>query len=66
MCLVQLVAVAVGHTRLSRKVMSLRRAKPSVTGDRAGLESALRVIKDIVGVREEGYGCSGKLKGCQW
>jgi hypothetical protein len=43
-------------------VMSLRRAKPSVTGEeverRAGLKNALPLRKDIVAVREERHDCS--------
>lgn len=67
MCYYYACLAAVGHTRLSRKVMSLRRAKSSVTGEeverRAGLKSALPVRKDIVAVREKGHDCSVELKG---
>jgi hypothetical protein len=52
--------------------MSVRRAKPSVTGDkreevehRAGLKNALLARKDIVAVREEGHDCSMDLQGLQ-
>jgi hypothetical protein len=62
--------VAAGHTRLSCKVMSVRRAKPSVSGDkreeverRAGRKSDLPVRKDIVAVREGGHDCSVDLQG---
>ena len=45
--------------------MSVRRAKPSVTGDRAGREDAIRPLparKDIVAVREEGHDCSVPIR----
>ena len=62
--------ISVEHTRLSCKVMSVRRAKPSVTGDkreederRAGRRNALPVRRDIVAVREEGHDCSMDQQG---
>ena len=54
-----------GQTRLSCNVMSVRRAKPSVTGDkgeeggrRAGRKNALQVRNDMVAVRVEKDNCS--------
>ena len=48
--------VAVGHTRLSCKVMSVRRARPSVAV--LGRKNALPARKDIVAAREGGHDCS--------